>query len=79
MTKQTYDNYYRTYYVKNKEKIKERTKEYKVSYNKKYYEINKQIIAEKRKLDRAAKKAECAKVLTEETVKKLTNLNITEL
>lgn len=76
---QTYDNYYRNYYQKHKEEIKERYKKQKFNYNSTYYQNNREKILEKRKLDRAAKKAECAKVLTEETVKKLTNLNITEL
>ena len=49
---QTYDNYYRAYYLKNRKKILARTKEYRRKYARDYYYRKKaeKIAAEKAKL-----------------------------
>lgn len=39
---QTYENYYRSYYQKNRERIEEMRRQYKKIYNHQYYEKNKQ-------------------------------------
>lgn len=50
MTKQTYENYYKEYYHKNKEKINARRKEYNNMCSKRWYYENKdRINAENRK------------------------------
>lgn len=64
---QTYDNYYRAYYLKNRKKILARTKEYRRKYARDYYYRKK---AEKI----AAEKAKTAE-LTQESIGDLNPLN----
>lgn len=54
---QTYDNYYRAYYLKNRKKILARTKEYRRKYARDYY-------YRKKAEGIAAEKAKMAEVLT---------------
>lgn len=50
--KQNYENYHKAYYHKNKERIKERTREYRRNYNKLYYLENREKILAKRLKDK---------------------------
>lgn len=55
---QTYDNYFKAYYRKNKKKILARQKETNSERLRKYYLDNKEAILEKRRLAREAKKCQ---------------------
>ena len=54
---QTYDNYYKAYYEKNRDKILERNKEYKKRSAREYYLKNRELILAKRKISRKNKES----------------------